>query len=81
MTTICFTCSVQPISAYLHSHKAIAVHVAGVGNEVTAMACAVYFWARVAYAPLYYFEVPYVKTTAWMIGLMATPLLAYELLK
>jgi len=64
----------------LFAPLAIAVHVSGAGNEITAMACAVYFWARLVYAPLYYFDVPYLKTTAWMIGLIATLLLAYELL-
>ena len=64
----------------LFAPLAIAVHLAGIGNEVTAIACAVYFWSRVVYAPLYYFEVPYLKTTAWSIGLTATLVLAYELL-
>ncbi|MBE9559162.1 MAG: MAPEG family protein [Proteobacteria bacterium] len=64
----------------LFAPLAIAAHIAGTGNEVTAMACAVYFWARVVYAPLYYFEMPYLKTTAWSIGLTATLVLAYQLL-
>ena len=59
---------------------AIAIQVTGTGNEVTAMACAVYFWARLVYAPLYYFDIPYLKTTAWMIGLIATLTLGFELL-
>ena len=64
----------------LFAPMAIAVHVSGLGNNVTAAACAIYFWARLIYAPLYYFDVPYFKTTAWMIGLIATLSLAYELL-
>jgi len=64
----------------LFAPLAIAVHVAGIGNEATAIACAIYFWARVVYAPLYYFEIPYLKTSAWMVSLMATLFLAYELL-
>jgi len=64
----------------LFAPLAIAVHVAGISNEVTAMACAVYFWTRVVYAPLYYFDVPYLKTTVWMFSLIATLVLAYELL-
>lgn len=59
---------------------AIAVTITNSANEITAMACAVYFWARVVYAPLYYFDVPYLKTTAWMIGLIATLTLGFELL-
>jgi len=64
----------------LFAPLAVAVHISGIGNEVTALACATYFWARLVYGPLYYFEVPYLKTTAWMISLIATLVLAYELL-
>jgi uncharacterized MAPEG superfamily protein len=39
---------------------AIAVHVTGVSNEITQTACAVYFFARVAHAPIYIFKVPVV---------------------
>lgn len=65
----------------LFAPLAIAVHVTGVSNEITAIACATYFWARLIYAPLYYFEVPYVKTPVWFIGLGATLVLAYQLLQ
>jgi uncharacterized MAPEG superfamily protein len=64
----------------LFAPLAIAVQLTGSGNEVTALACATYFWARLVYAPLYYFKVPVLKTTAWFVGLIATLLLAYELL-
>jgi len=64
----------------LFAPLAIAIQVTGLGNEVTAIACAVYFWARAAYAPLYYFDVLYLKTTAWMIGLIATLTLGVSLL-
>ena len=60
---------------------ALAVQLSGIGNEVTALACATYFWARLVYAPLYYFDVPYLKTTVWFIGLIATLVLAQQLLK
>jgi uncharacterized MAPEG superfamily protein len=59
---------------------AIAVAVTGMSNEVTVIACATYFWARLIYAPLYYFKVPVLKTAVWFVGLGATLVLAYELL-
>ena len=65
----------------LFTPLAIAVHISEISNEVTALACATFFWARLVYAPLYYFNVPYFKTTAWMISLIATLVLAYELLR
>ena len=64
----------------LFAPAAIAVHISGSGNEITAMASAVYFWARLIYAPLYYFDVAYFKTTVWFIGLIATLTLCYQLL-
>jgi len=60
---------------------AISVVVTGMSNDITVLACATYFWARLVYAPLYYFDVPILKTTTWFIGLGATLVLAYELLK
>ncbi|MEA1888266.1 MAG: MAPEG family protein [Pseudomonadota bacterium] len=64
----------------LFAPLAIAVDVSGSSNEITVLACVVYFWTRLIYAPLYYFNVPYVKTSAWSIGLGATLTLAYQLL-
>ena len=64
----------------LFAPLAIAIQVTGLGYEGTAMACAVYFWARVVYAPLYYFDIPYLKTTTWFVGLIATLTLGVELI-
>lgn len=65
----------------LFAPMALAVHVTGISNDVTATACAVYFWARLFYAPMYYFKVPVLRTAIWFCGLAATLVLAYELLK
>jgi len=65
----------------LFAPLAISVQVAGMSSDITVLACATYFWARLVYAPLYYFDVPILKTTVWFIGLGATLVLAYELLK
>jgi uncharacterized MAPEG superfamily protein len=59
---------------------AIAVHVTGSGNEITAQACAVYFWARLIHAPFYIFNTPFVRTIAFFVGLGACFTLAYQLL-
>jgi len=64
----------------LFAPLAIAVHVTGMNNAITAGACATYFWARLIYAPLYYFSVPILRTTVWFIGLGATLTLAFQLL-
>jgi len=65
----------------LFAPLAIAVPISGSSNEITVLACAVYFWARLVYAPLYYFNVPYVKTSVWFIGFVATLTLGYQLLR
>jgi uncharacterized MAPEG superfamily protein len=64
----------------LFAPLALAVHTTGMSNEITAIASETYFWARLIYAPLYYFDVPVLKTTSWFIGLGATLTLAYQLL-
>lgn len=64
----------------LFAPLAIAVHVTGTGNDVTAYASATFFWARLVYAPLYYFKVPILRTAIWMVALIATLVLAYQLI-
>lgn len=59
---------------------ALAVVVTDSGNEVTAQACAIYFWARFVHAPVYIFNTPYVRTIAFFIGVGACFTLAYQLL-
>jgi len=64
----------------LFAPVAIAVHVTGTGNEVTAIASATFFWARLIYAPMYYFKVPVLRTAVWFVSLGATLTLAFQLL-
>lgn len=64
----------------LFAPVAIGVHVTGAGTEATAIACQTYFWARLFYAPMYYFKVPILRTAIWFVGLAATIYLAYVLL-
>lgn len=56
------------------------VYLTQSSNEVTAAACQVYFWARLIHAPFYIFNVPYVRTLSWTVGLVATLVIAYQLL-
>lgn len=59
---------------------ALAVHVTGSSNEVTATACAVYFWARLIHAPFYIFKTPFVRFFSYAIGMGACFVLIYQLL-
>lgn len=57
----------------------LAVQITGTNNEMTAMACQIYFWARLVHAPGLIFKIPTVRTIAWMVGLGATFVLFYQL--
>lgn len=58
---------------------ALAVHIAGFGAPMTALACAAYFWARVAHAVVYAFGLPVARTFAFLIGFAAQAYLALRL--
>ena len=59
---------------------ALAVHITGSSNEVTALACATYFWVRLVHAPFYILKTPFVRLLSYAIGLSACFVLAYQLL-
>ena len=58
----------------------LAVEITGANNETTAMACAIFFWARLLHAPFYILNTPFVRTIAYFVGLGACLVLAYQLL-
>jgi len=58
----------------------LAAHAAGISNSATAMACLVYFWARVVHVLAYTFAVPWVRTLAFAVGFFAQATLAWQLL-
>lgn len=43
----------------------------GIANENTALACAVYFWARAAHAFIYTVGAPVLRTFAFTVGFLA----------
>jgi uncharacterized MAPEG superfamily protein len=59
---------------------AVAVVATGQGSAHTALAAQVYFWARVAYVPLYAAGVPYVRSLVWAVSLWAILQLVWALL-
>ncbi len=59
---------------------AIAVHITGSGNEITAMAAATYFFSRVAYVPIYIFKIPVLRLVLFMVALIATTVMAYQII-
>ena len=54
----------------------LVVHALGTSNEMTALACMVYFWARVAHFVVYTFGIPLLRTFAFAAGFASQVVLA-----
>jgi len=59
---------------------ALAVVISESSSEITATACATYFWARVVHAPFYILNTPYIRFISYFIGVGACMVLAYQVL-
>jgi len=59
----------------------LALQVLGVSTALTASACTVYFFVRLAHAILYTFAVPLLRTVAFIIGFGCQMALALTLLR
>ena len=58
----------------------LVAHIAGVNNEVTAIACAVYFWARVVHFVVLGFGIPWIRTLSVVTGFGCQLALAWQIL-
>lgn len=58
----------------------LVVQAAGANNETTALACMVFFWARVAHLLTYTFGIPWVRTLAFAAGFACQLTLAAHVL-
>ncbi len=58
----------------------LILHVTGINNETTAVATAVYFYARATHYLVYTFGIPVIRTLAFATGFGATIVLALTLL-
>ena len=50
-------------------------------TSTSALAVQIYFWARVAYIPLYIIAIPFLRTVAWLISMAGILMLAWPLLQ
>ena len=46
----------------------LVAHAAGVKSEAAALACVIYFWARVVHLVACTFAIPWVRTLAFVVG-------------
>jgi uncharacterized MAPEG superfamily protein len=53
----------------------------GYSTQTTVVACAVYFWARLAHAIVYAMGVPVLRTLAFLVGFLAQAVLALAVFK
>jgi len=58
----------------------LVVNAVGVKGEVTALACVIYFWARVVHFLAYTFRIPWVRTLAFVVGFGCQLTLAFKIL-
>ena len=48
-------------------------------SAMTALGAALFFYARLAFAPLYYFGVPWLRTLAWLVSMVGILMIFFEL--
>ena len=58
----------------------LIAHVAGKENESTALGAQIYFWARVAYVPLYAWGVRHLRSLAWLVSIVGLGMIAQAIL-
>lgn len=58
----------------------LVAHAMGISNEITAVASAVYFWARLVHALAYAAAIPWVRTLAFIAGFFAQVIFAWQIL-
>ena len=55
----------------------LIVEVSGLNSNLSTMGAALYFWARLAYGPIYLLGVPWIRTIVWTVGLIGTLIVYY----
>jgi uncharacterized MAPEG superfamily protein len=58
----------------------LVANAVGVKGEATALACVIYFWARVVHFLAYTFRIPWVRTLAFVVGFGCQLTLACKIL-
>lgn len=65
----------------LFAAAALALAASGRADATSALGAQVYFWARLAYVPLYLSGVPYLRSTAWMVSMAGFAMVLWPLLR
>lgn len=59
----------------------LIVHITESFDSISALAVQLYFWARVAYIPIYIIAVPFLRTIIWLVSMIGIVMLAWPLLQ
>jgi uncharacterized MAPEG superfamily protein len=64
----------------LFAAAVLIAHVANRHGAMTVLGAHLYFWARVAYLPLYAMGVPFIRTLAWAVAMLGIVLILFALI-
>ncbi|WP_066094666.1 MAPEG family protein [Xanthomonas massiliensis] len=64
----------------LFAAAVLAVMFAGAQDGRSALAVQLYFWARLAYVPVYAAGIPYLRSAIWAVSMVGVVLLLWSLL-
>lgn len=59
----------------LFAALALVDHTAGIENPRVILGAEIFFWARLAYIPIYYAGLPYVRTAVWLVSIAGLALM------
>lgn len=65
----------------LFSAIALVAHVEGITDASVEHGANLFFWARVAYVPIYYAGITWVRTVVWAIGVVGLVMMIMPILK
>lgn len=52
----------------------------GVSNDATTMGATLFFWARLAYFPIYVVGIPWLRTGVWSVAIVGLVIITLELI-
>ncbi len=61
----------------LFGFAVLIVEAAGANSSLSALGSALYFWARLVYAPVYLVGIPVLRTLVWAAGFIGTLIVIY----
>jgi uncharacterized MAPEG superfamily protein len=58
----------------------LVAHALGISNDTTVWACTIYFWARIVHFVVHTFAIPWVRTIAFVVGVVCQVMIAVQVL-